>query len=220
MYFDGINLALKEKDPMRPSVLVPAIIGVCLAVALLAKFAVIDRYNKMYALQSQASSLEATNTALNKSLEEYDDVLAQYNLYSTSFMTDNEKALVEKEEMLKLIDDVLVKSGDVLSINSSSNVVTAEITGISLDEASNLVDILNARDDVESVSVSNAKSVEIEEKVTKDDVDESEATEAEAAEAEASEDTEEAEEETIIRTISVISITIVMRQVAEEVAQS
>ena len=157
---DGFNLAQKEKSQFRPQLMIPLLLAVLALVGLFAKFAVYDRYQKLNDAQGRLSQLKSEEAALLSSMADYDDVQQEYNKYSVGWMTDDEKALVFKSDMLKLMEEELAPGGRITEIASSGNVLTCKIAGITLDETSSIVNKLYERGDVLNVAVSSAQSEE------------------------------------------------------------
>lgn len=174
------NLAQKEKSEFRPQRAIPLLALVLVAAALFAKFGVFDRYQKLSQVQSELNALKSQETTLMNALADYDEVQAEYNRYSTGWMTEDEQALLLKTDVLKLVEKELASRGTVTEIASSGNAVTCQIAGITLNEASGIVDKLFLRDDVANVLVSSAES-ELKDTKTKDeDGNETESTSLES----------------------------------------
>lgn len=152
----GINLAQSDKKKLDFRILIPAAAGVLVLAALFSKFAVIDRYRKLDEANARLYTVENTQKKLTSELLDYDEVYSEFSLYSTGWMTDNEKILVKRDEIFKLIDSVIMSYGRVLSFSSAANSIEVNLGGLSLETTSRLVETLRARDDVVSVAVRNA----------------------------------------------------------------
>ena len=151
-----LNLAIKEKSPFRPQKLIPLLLVVLFAVALFAKFAVIDRLNEYYALQDQAADKDMQVARLTQELKEYPEVLEVYSRYSVSWMNADVKATVERTDILDLIEKELVPYASIRNISIAGNTVSLQLGGITLEDASQLVNNIKARDDVSNVSIYSA----------------------------------------------------------------
>lgn len=169
---DGMNLISRDKDQFRPTVVVPSIVLVIVAVALFAKFGIFDRYEKLWKYQAEASALSSYNSEMKNSLSDYDSIQEKYNKYSTKFMSDTEKEIIDRTEMLSLIEEEFLSAGRVMSMTSNGTVITVELAGVTLEDTSKLIDVLQARDDVSYVSISTAtaeETVEISDETATDD---------------------------------------------------
>lgn len=169
-----VNLAQKEKSEFRPQILIPLVVAVLVAAALFGKFAVYDRYQQLSELNSRLAEAQARKSALTIATADYDEVKAEYDKYSIGWMNPEEKALLLKSEVLKMVEDELVPNGRIYSVLSSGNIVTCKIAGITLDDTSNIVQKLYTRDDVLGVEISSAQSQDgmAEYTVTKDNGEE------------------------------------------------
>lgn len=155
-----INLAIKEEKEIDPRIAVPAIILILALAALFSKFAVIDRFAKVSAAESELADYKAQLAVANAQLENYDKVLAEYQKYSVNWMDDIEKSLVKKTDMIDLINKEILKNSETRTLSVSGNTISAQLVGLSLTETSNLVDRLYARDDVQDVQVFSATTEE------------------------------------------------------------
>ena len=155
-----INLAMKEKNPLRLAVAIPMVILVLALVALFSKFAVFDRIERMNAAEAAVAKLQSEKNALDTYLLDYDDVDTEYKRYSTKWMTDEESGTVPRMDMLAMIEQEFMKDYRVLDISVNGNVVSMKIAGISLEDMSGVVTSLYSRDDVENVEISTASNTE------------------------------------------------------------
>lgn len=153
-----LNLCIKEKPQVDPVKAVPLCILVIALVALLGKFAVIDR------LQAQAEAKQRINEArtrfetLTEEIKAYDGIEAEYEMYSVGWLSDNEKLLVLRTDMIKLINEEIAPTAKLARVSMAGNVLSAELKNTNLNETSKLVSELNKRDDVEKVAVYTASS--------------------------------------------------------------
>lgn len=155
-----INLAFKEKKAIEPRVAAPAIALILVLAALFSKLAVVDRFARVTAAENDLGSCKAQLSILNAKLENYDDVLAEYQKYSINWMDDVEKSLVMKTDMMDLINKEILKNSETRTLSVRGNTISAQLVGLSLTETSDLVDRLYARDDVQDVQVYSATTEE------------------------------------------------------------
>ena len=155
-----INLAIKEERQIDPRIAVPAIIAILILAALFSKFAVIDRFAKVSAAESELNELKTQLSFANAQLENYDKVLEEYQKYSVNWMDDIEKSLVMKTDMIDLINNEILKNSETRSLSISGNTISAQLVGLSLSDTSGLVDRLYARDDVQDVQLFSATTEE------------------------------------------------------------
>ena len=155
-----LNLAVKEKNGIDAKVAIPAIIAVLVLVGLFAKFAIMDRFAKVEAAQTELTNLKLERSVINAKLEDYDATVEEYKKYSVSWMDDIEKALVLKTDMIDLINSEILKNSETRSISISGNTISAQLVGLSLTDTSALIDRLYARPDVQDVQMFTATTEE------------------------------------------------------------
>lgn len=151
-----LNLAIKEKSPFRASRLVPLLLIILVAAFCFSKFAVVDRINEMNQKQAQAAQLAAENTALTVAVQEYPEVYREYIKYSVDWMDYNERTMIDRTDALDIIEKELVPYCAVRSVAITGNTASLQLSGITLQEASGLVQNLVSRDDVADVAVFSA----------------------------------------------------------------
>ena len=201
-----MNLAQKEKSETRLSVTLPLILLIVLLAAAFSKYGVMDRFQRLEETKQKLAMMQSETKLLEAQLADYDEVAEEYSRYATGFLNESENALVDKSEVFKLIDKELIPSGRITEISSNAQAVTCSIAGISLDDASRLVEKLYARDDVDSVYIS---SVTTQEAPKYESAEAEAAANAEAIAAGATEPEETVEMETVV------SITVSMIKLAE-----
>lgn len=155
-----LNLAMKEKSQFHPKRLVPLLVLLLAAAALFGKFAVADRIAAVYQAQAELSALNAQISDLQRATADFNDVSDQYRRYSVGWMTGEEQAMVDRVELLDLLEEELMSAGGVLGLTGSGNLLAVQLTGVTLDDTSRIVERLYGRDDVENVQVYSATTGE------------------------------------------------------------
>lgn len=153
-----LNLAMKERSPFAFRKLAPLLVLLAAAAALFGKFAVADRLEavnraeaELYRLREQSAKLEAATAG-------YSELAEEYQRYSVSWMTDAEKELLPQTDVLNLLEEELFPVGQVRRFSTSSNILTLEMDGVTLEDTSRLVQKLYQRQDVTNVEVYTASS--------------------------------------------------------------
>lgn len=155
-----LNLAMRRKSEFHPKRLVPLLLVLFLCAALFGKFAVSDRLQRVNEAQARLTALQSQKTDLLAATADYDEVAERYRLYSVGWMTEEEAALVDRVGMLDLIESELMGKGRVLGLTASGNLLSVQLSGITLDDTSTIVERLYQRDDVVNVSVYTATTAE------------------------------------------------------------
>lgn len=155
-----MNLAMREVSEFHPKRLVPLLIVLVIAASLFGKFAVADRLAQVGRAQAELSALQSQITQLERATAGFDRVAAEYGRYSVGWMSEEERALVPRTDMLAVMEEELMTAGRVLRCSAGGNLFSAEVAGITLDDASRVVEHLYARDGVENVSIYTATTEE------------------------------------------------------------
>lgn len=75
-------------------------------------------------------------------------------------MTEEEASLVERGDVLTILERKLIASSDVKDFTINNNVITANITGVTLDQAREIVKVLEEDPLVSSATIYSAKTEE------------------------------------------------------------
>lgn len=153
-----LNLCMKEKSSWRPGRVIPTFTALALAVVLFGKFAVADRLAQVSREQQVLSGLTAQVQALEKATADYDAVLEEYGRYSVGWMTDEEKAAVDRVGVLDLIEAELMSAASVQQFSIAGNVLSLSLAGVTLEDTSRIVQRLYTWPQVTGVSVYTAST--------------------------------------------------------------
>lgn len=151
-----INLVIKEKSQFRPTRVIPLFLLLAALVTAFAKFAVLDRLDHVAAERAKLIGVLAQQSALEASTADYNEVAAQYRRYASNWMNDSERAAVDRMEVLALVEAELMSVAGVEKFSIADNVLSVNLTGITLDQTSVIVQRLNTYPIVSSVSVYTA----------------------------------------------------------------
>lgn len=151
-----INMVMREKDMNSPSRALPVFAVVMVLILLFGKFAVADRYGQLLEEQRKVDVLSSTRDQLQTALEDYDAVREEYQKYSSDWMTEDEIQLVGRIDILGLIDSVIQSRGRVDNISVRENVVSINMSQVTLREAAVIVSALQEDKMVNQVTVYTA----------------------------------------------------------------
>ena len=152
----GINLAKREEKTISFKKLLPWLLLVLVVMAALAKFGVIDRFETLRQAQAEAEAADTQKLMAMQAVKDYNDVEAEYRRYAVDWMGAQEAAHVSRETVLALVKEELLPCGRVLSLSSSANGLSVSMSGLSLKQASELVNTLSARKEVSKVTFGSA----------------------------------------------------------------
>ena len=156
----SMNLAIFEKKQVNPVRILVTGLVLALVFVAVGKFGILDRYEKVDQARSAMQEQQDLYNALLIANAEYNDVLLEFNKYSFGAMTDEERAVADRGEVLDLIEGYLVSAAQIENVSLTANELNVEMSGINLEKASSLMNNLMTDELVKNVTVSNANTKE------------------------------------------------------------
>lgn len=153
-----INLVAHQNDNKHPLRTFLAITVIVVALLLVAKFAVLDRFLAVAEERTKLEDMQNELTMVQLSLADYNEVETEYNRRSTSWMTNPEKATVDRQQVMMLIAQEIFSSAQVERYTVTENTLSLDLTGVTLNTTADIVSRLEARDEVAKVQVYTANS--------------------------------------------------------------
>lgn len=138
--------------------MMPAIIVIVIVICLFAKFGIIDQLSKKTSAFAELSDIQTQQEVLNAKLKDYPELEKQYGRYSYGWMNEAEASLVDPMEVYKLIESKVMDAAVIQNFAVNSNVITMNMSGITLMEASAVVKDLESSDLVDSAYVYSAEA--------------------------------------------------------------
>ena len=157
-----MNFARRQSN-FNPKKVIPIILVILIVAAVLVKFGIMDPLDKKSAAYSELSYKQVQLAALNAKLADYDELEQEYGRYSYGWMNETEVSLVSRIDALNLVEKQIANMAVVKNMAVNNNVLTLNIKGITLKEASDMVAKLEMNDLVESAAVYNATAEAAEE---------------------------------------------------------
>ena len=151
----SMNLYYKPDRTTKPATIGLYVLFVLTCLLGLSKFLIYDV--GMEALQAQQSlaAAEAQLESLNLELADYEEVWERYSRYSA---TDEERALIDRMEVLALLDQAVGASLDAVSI--SGETVQLQFSGVTLAQTAQIVSALEASPIVAYTMVNTAATTQ------------------------------------------------------------
>jgi len=155
-----LNLARSKRTRHGKWGILVCIIAVAIFVVVFSKYGVAEQM----ALRTEAeNSLREARSALDAALAKsanYDAVLAEYNRYTLTSLSEAELSEADRTEVLTLVESMVVGEEDmcIRSVSVSGNTLQMSIAGLSLERISELTGMLEESKTVESVYVSSVNS--------------------------------------------------------------
>jgi len=130
---------ITESNGIKWQVAIPLIVLIIVVAVLVAKFAVIDQFAKLNAIQSENVQIQSNIDMMNAQIAKFDDIKAEYAHYTYSDMTEEELSRADRKEVLGLINKYVLPSAVLDSWVVNGNTLVINITGITLAGANNIV---------------------------------------------------------------------------------
>ena len=140
-------------NPVR---MLPVIVLLLVIAGVFVKFGILDLTEQKMMAYQEVSTKQVQLTGLVKSAEGYDEVAYQYGRYSYGWMNEGETNMVNRMDVLRLIEEKIGTKCVVENIAITDNVLTTNIHGLTLEEASNMVEILEGCSIVSSATIYSA----------------------------------------------------------------
>lgn len=150
-----MNLYFRQDRTSAPATAALYILFALAVLLVLGKVAIYDPWAETTALEEQAAALEAQNAAQIEQLKDYNQVLQDY---LRVLPTQQEQGLVDRMEILNLIDRVVRPAAQITKLSIEEDKVLLTFSGVTLSRAAELVTQLEQTDFVASTSVDTATS--------------------------------------------------------------
>ena len=144
-----------HQSSFNPKKVIPIVLIVLIVAAVFLKFGVLDMLDKKAAALADLDQKQQL-ALVEAKLEGYDELAMEYGRYSYGWMNDTEVNMVSRMDVLNLIEKKISPKATIDNFAVNNNVLTLNIHGITLEEASRMVKSLEAAKLVESASVYNA----------------------------------------------------------------
>lgn len=145
-----------HQSSFNPKKVLPIVLVIVLAAALFAQFGIISPLAKKTQAYTQLAQKQEQLAAINTKLAGYDELAMEYGRYSYGWMNDTEINLVSRMDVLNLMEKYIAPKAIIDNMAVNNNVLTLNIHGITLEEASAMVKRLETNDLVKSATVYNA----------------------------------------------------------------
>lgn len=150
-----VNLAQEDRKESSRTQLLVGLVCIALFVGLFCKFGVIDRLNAVWKAERAADSAQMTLAQLENATADYNEVLEEYRSYTA--LAEG----VDPMQCLDLIESHLMCPAKVQSFAVADGLITAQISGVTLRQVSEIyVDLMAQTDLVENVQVYTAATEE------------------------------------------------------------
>lgn len=156
----SINLIKADASAQNRTTTILLFVIFLVLLAIFTKFAVIDPItsglqsgNRVNAAQAELDALKLKNASAT-------ELTDKYSHYIVSGLTEEEEALVDRAEVMDLLETKVMGAATISAIKVADNKVTVTCLGIGLQEASAIVQSIEQDERVSHVTVSTAQDRE------------------------------------------------------------
>ena len=161
-----MNLYYKpDRTTMPSTVALYALFGLVVLLAL-AKYLVYDVWQENQAAQRALRAAQNELNGVLAQLTDYDEVQERYFRYAA---TDEERALVDRMDVLNMLDST-VRNAKIDSISINGSRLQIQISNVTLAQTSEIVNRLEASPLVSSVTVNTAATTEKDSDLTRSNI--------------------------------------------------
>ena len=147
-----------HESSFNPKKVLPLAIFVILAAGLFAKFGIMDQLDKKTAAYNDLAQRQEQLAVVNAKLAGYDELAKQYGRYSYGWMSESEVNTVSRMDVLALVEKKISPASVIENIAVNGNVLSLNIHGITLEQASAMVKSLEESEMVSSATVYSANA--------------------------------------------------------------
>ena len=151
-----MNLYVKQADGNSLSRVIPIAFILAVLVFVVYQVGVVSRLAKLNELMSERNNLENTLQAYETKLKDYDKIQSDYYQYTRFYLTNDESGLVEKTQIMNLIEETIDPLAVIVNTDISGNNVSLSVYAENLEAFASMRKSLLEHDWVSDVMVYNA----------------------------------------------------------------
>ena len=156
----SINLVVTDDSTQFTPRTAVMLVLVLLFAAVFCKFAVIDVMGAASQAESRVSAAQAQLSTLQAANADYNEVQAEYDKIGVSGLSEDERALADRGDVIELIENTASQLGSLQAVRVSGNTMELQFSDRTLHDVSRLMQVLESKDIVAGVSVSMDKTDE------------------------------------------------------------
>lgn len=153
----SLNLYYKVDKTTKPATMSLYVLLVIVIILGVAKLTVYDLYKNVQQARESTKLLEERLNEYSIRLSDYDYVLEQYSIYSS---TEEENNLIDRMDILTLLDNTIDGSANISNISISENNVVVQFSGVDLAKTAEFVQKIEMSPIVKSTSISAARTMD------------------------------------------------------------
>ena len=153
----SMNLYYRPDRTTKPATIALYVLFILVCLLGLGKFLVYDLWAETAEARRALAAAEEQLDGVMLELTDYSEVWERYQRYSA---TDEERALIDRMEILALLDKNVGSKADMDAISISGGTVQLQFSGVTLAETARIVSALEASPIVASTMVSTASTTQ------------------------------------------------------------
>ncbi|MBQ9633228.1 MAG: hypothetical protein IJV04_10025 [Lachnospiraceae bacterium] len=153
-----INFVGLEEEKSAISGVLPVVIALAVIVGVIAKFAVFDRYQRLWNRESEARALTAELEAETQALDDSKSLTDRFYHFTWSQMNDEEVNRTDRIKAARLVSFISSNLKGVRSYSVSGQILSVQVLADSLQSISRVVSNLENRPIVDSCTVQTAQT--------------------------------------------------------------
>lgn len=152
-----MNLYFKPDRTTKPATVALYVLFVLVVLLGLSKVLVYDVWVKVDGARTALAAVESQLDTVMDELSDYDEVKEKYQRYSA---TDEERALIDRMEVLALLDDAMGATGELSSVAVNGDLVQVQFDRVTLAQTAEIVRRLEESPIVARTTVNTAATTQ------------------------------------------------------------
>lgn len=145
-----------RRSTLDHKIMLPVLLAAIVMLATFVQVGILNPLNQKAEAYSALAAKQEQLALVNETLAGYDDLLQQYGRYSYGLMNDTEINLVSRMDVLSLVETKIAPRAHIEDFAVNNNILTMNICGITLKEASAIVKSLESSPLVIRAAVNSA----------------------------------------------------------------
>lgn len=145
-----------RRSTIDHKIMLPVLLAAILMLSGFVKVGILNPLGQKAEAYSALAAKQEQLALANETLAGYDDLLQQYGRYSYGLMNDTEINLVSRMDVLSLVETKIAPSAHIEDFAVNNNILTMNICGVTLKEASAIVKSLESSPLVIRAAVNSA----------------------------------------------------------------
>ncbi len=153
-----MNLVILEKGENSKTTDIVLIVLLVVILLVFAKFGVLDQYNKKKAAEEEYTAAQMELEQNQQLLTRYEALFEKFSHYFKAFLTDEELQLVDRIDLIDLLDEHLFNVAEMQSINITGNTIGISFYDVTLEQVGQLAQDLSDNEFVTNVDLQTAST--------------------------------------------------------------